>query len=297
MSTRRLPTFASTLLAPTLLTLTIFGCSSGPEDSDTPLPTDGSLTLLTYNVQGLPDSLSDSDRPTLERMEAISPLLGDYDVVGLQEDFDPDFHAALTDTPHPEQRWFDDTVDADRVYGAGLTFLAYDPVTDYAERHYAECNGVLDGASDCLASKGVQRITVELGTGTLSILNTHHEAGGGEADDAARRSQVLEVIDTIDALSGHAIVLLGDTNLRPSDPQDADELQLYADAGLRDACTEVTCDQPDEIDRFLIRDGDGLSLTVDSWADRSATFRFDNGDDMSDHPPIETVLSWTTSSR
>jgi endonuclease/exonuclease/phosphatase family metal-dependent hydrolase len=272
--------------------LVLAGCSASDDDSDAALPTEGTLSMLTYNVQGLPDALADSDRPTLERMQAIAPLLEPFDIVGLQEDFDPDFHAALTDTPHVETHWFDDPVDESRVYGAGLTFLTYPTTTAYDEAHYAECNGVLDGASDCLASKGWQRITLQLGAGQLSILNTHHEAGGGEADDAARRSQVLEVIEAIDALDGHAIVVLGDTNLRPSDPADVDELQLYADAGLRDACTEVSCDQPDEIDRFLVRDGDGLTLTVDSWADLSPTFRFPEGDDMADHPPLEMVLSW-----
>ena len=154
-----------------LLLLVVGGCTGSDADSDAPVASEGTLSMLTYNVQGLPDALADSDRPTLERMEAIAPLLEPFDIIGLQEDFAPDFHAALTDTPHAETHWFDDTVDANRVYGAGLTFLSYPVTSAYDEDHYAECNGVLDGASDCLASKGWQRITLQLGTGQLSIFN------------------------------------------------------------------------------------------------------------------------------
>ena len=52
-----------------------------------PLPREGAFSVVTYNVQGLPDALTDSPRPTQDRMQDIAPLLDAYDVVGLQEDF------------------------------------------------------------------------------------------------------------------------------------------------------------------------------------------------------------------
>jgi endonuclease/exonuclease/phosphatase family metal-dependent hydrolase len=275
-----------------LLPVLLVACKAATPTPEADLPTEGTWSLLTYNVQGLPDPLTDSDRPNVERMEAISPLLEAYDLVGLQEDFDADNHALLTDTTHPESVWFSATVDPDRFYGAGLSLLSRAPVEGYQETHYLECNGILDGSSDCLASKGFQRLTVRFGAHEVDLINTHHEAGGGPADDAARRSQVQQVIDAIDETPERAVVFMGDTNLRPSDPEDVDELELYASAGLRDACTEVGCAENDHIDRFLIRDAPGIALTVDSWSNEDADFRFPEGDPMSDHPPIAIALSW-----
>ena len=82
----------------------LFACTDPPA-SDPPVETEGTLSLLTYNVQGLPDALTDSDRPNTERMSTIAPLLEDYDIIGLQEDFDPDNHALLTDTSHSTNEW------------------------------------------------------------------------------------------------------------------------------------------------------------------------------------------------
>jgi len=255
-------------------------------------PTSGALRMLTYNVQGLPDPLTESERPGLERMPAIAPLLDDYDIVGLQEDFIEENHALLTDTAHAEKHWFSALVEPDRVYGSGLSLLSNMESIDYTETHYSQCNGVLDGSSDCLASKGFQRMTVVLGTTEVDIINTHHEAGGGPDDDAARRSQVLEVIDAIDANPDRAVIFLGDTNLRYSDAEDVDDLALYTDAGLRDACTEVGCPEPDHIDRFMVRDAPGIALSVDQWINDAPRFDFPEGDPMSDHPAIVIELSW-----
>ncbi|MCB9679262.1 MAG: endonuclease/exonuclease/phosphatase family protein [Alphaproteobacteria bacterium] len=257
------------------------------------VPTEGTLDLLTYNVQGLPDPLTESDRLNVDRMNAIAPLLDAFDIVGLQEDFDASNHALLTDpASHDVKEWFSAPVDESRAYGAGLALLSRAAEVGYVETHYAQCNGVFDGASDCLASKGFQRLSVQLGAHVVDLINTHHEAGGGPEDDAARRSQVLEVIAAIDANPDHAVIFMGDTNLRPSDPEDVDELALYADAGLRDACVELDCAEPDHIDRFLIRDAPGIALSVDDWRNEDPTFRFPEGDPMSDHPPISITLSW-----
>ena len=255
-------------------------------------PSSGTLTLLTYNVQGLPDPLTESDRPGLERMEAIRPLLEAYDVVAVQEDFDAEKHAALTATAHPEKVWFARKVDENRVYGAGLSILATPERAAYEEVHYARCHGVTDGASDCLASKGFQRLTVTVGGVPLDLVNTHHEAGGGPDDVAARESQVDQVIDALDDRPDRAVILLGDLNLRPSDVEDLPLLTRYADAGLVDGCDATACNEPDHIDRILARDGEALALTFSTWENVDPAFRFAEGDPMSDHPPIAVTVTW-----
>lgn len=280
-----------------LVNLLLACADPGPAPPD--VPTEGAFSALTYNVQGLPDLLTDSDRPTIDRMRDISPRLNGYDVVGLQEDFDPDNHAALVaEATHPHVTWFDDLVEPGRVYGPGLSILSrVGTVVEVRERHYADCSGVLDGASDCLASKGLQVTTLDLGGGALlDVLNTHHEAGGGPEDDAARAAQVAEVLAELDGPSaGRAILFLGDFNLRWTDPADADELQAYVDAGLRDACVELSCPEGDHIDRFFLRDGDALRLEPLEWR-READFVGEDGTDLSDHPALALELAWSVES-
>lgn len=276
-----------------LLVLGLVACAPSPDPVPV-VPGSGAITLLTYNVHGLPDSLTNTERPTAERMARIAPLLDDYDVIGLQEDFDADNHALLvSEATHPGRWWFSATVDEARAYGAGLAVLSRVPSSGYAEEHYLACNGVLDGSSDCLASKGFQVVTLDLGGRQLDVYHTHHEAGRGPDDVAARGEQVEQVLASMDGRSaGRAVLLLGDTNIRVSDPSDEPLLGRYLDAGLREGCDEVGCPEPGHIDRFLLRDGGGLSLTVEAWS-REEQFVDEDGADLSDHPAIALTIGWS----
>lgn len=280
----------SRMLIPILL-----ACTSPPEPTED-LPTSGGFRALTYNVAGLPDGLSSAEQPGKERMPQIAALLGEYDFVGLQEDFVEENHALLVDTAHETEEWFDATYDdaeVEPVMGSGLSVLGRGfEVLDYFEEHYTQCYGTIDNASDCLASKGFQVLRVSLGGEELDIYNTHHEAGGGEEDDAARRSQVEQVLASMAGRSaGRAILFMGDTNLRWSDEEDVDELELYASAGLIDACDATACPEPDHIDRFYTRDSETLALTVTEWL-RDERFVDGDGMDLSDHPAIGMSLEW-----
>lgn len=277
------------------LSLVVWTCTCAPDPSPEDSPTEGELSALIYNVQGLPDVLSESVRPTPERMALISPLLDEWDIVLIQEDFDPDNHALLVaEATHPVREWFDARLSPERAYGSGLSQLSRaGQLVSVTQEHYTACNGVFDGASDCLASKGFQILRLSLGGAEIDIYDTHHEAGSGPEDIAARSAQFDQVIASIDGYSASRAVLFGgDTNLSWDDPEDVPLLQRYADAGLRDACTEVSCPQTDHIDRFLLRDGDDLALTVTEWSSPEG-FSDPQGGELSDHPPIAARLRWT----
>ena len=277
------------------LTFLLFACT-GPEDSGEIVETSGSFTVLTYNVHGLPPAVSDHPTPASERLPQIGPRLTPYDLVGLQEDFDDTNHEALVaSVDYPIQERFTDKVEEGRAYGAGLALLSrVGTQQGYEEEHYTECVGVLDSASDCLASKGFQVLTLNLGGALVDVYNTHHEAGGGDDDNAARLSQVQQVLASMEGRSaGRAIVYMGDFNLRPSDPDDAEGIAAYEDAGLRLSCAEVSCEEADHIDKIYTRSSAALSFSVNSWANVSADFMDDDGIDLSDHPPITATLSWS----
>ena len=68
------------------LSLVATGACSGDGDAeDSPANRQGSFSLLSYNVAGLPEGLSQSNPEA--NAPTISKLLGDYDVVVTQEDF------------------------------------------------------------------------------------------------------------------------------------------------------------------------------------------------------------------
>lgn len=254
-----------------------------------PVPTSGSLTVLSYNVHGLPSAITGDD--TEARLATIGPLLEDYDLVGVQEDWMEDTHALL-ETTHPTQDWFDDDL-SDRAYGSGLFTLARGASVEAYEEHFDACYGLIDHASDCGASKGFQIHRVELVEGvTLDFLNTHLEAGGSDDDTAARAVGVDQIDAAIqDFSAGQPMLFVGDLNLKWSDPEDTDLMdQIWASGPFEDAC-EPDCDV-DEIDHILVRETDALSLTVtyhqvESWLD-------DDGVDLSDHDPVVVHIDWST---
>lgn len=269
------------------------GCVN--EEPEEQLPLKGEFSAVSYNVHGLPSELTGDDTPG--RMEQIAPLLAAYDVVGLQEDFDDQNHATLeAGTEHPTKIRFAEHIADDRFYGSGLAVFANQEAIHTHHEHYADCYGTLDGASDCLASKGFQAIRLQFGPEddqTIDVYNSHLEAGGGTEDNAARASHVDQLIAAMSTVSaGRAVLFLADTNLKDSAPADLPEItRLIGDAQLTELCVAVDCPDPGRIDRVLYRSSEALSLTgLDWWV--ADEFVDENGADLSDHEPIAGRFAW-----
>ncbi|MCK6524271.1 endonuclease/exonuclease/phosphatase family protein [Myxococcota bacterium] len=260
-------------------------------DAPTPAPTEGSFTALTYNVHGLPPEITGDD--TAGRMALIAPLLNDFDVVGLQEDFDDDNHATLVGQATHEWRHRFDEVLPDRVYGPGLAALSRFELIEGGGEHYTACYGVFEGASDCLASKGFELLRLRIGDGELDVYNTHMEAGSNEEDNEARAAQVEQLIEAFERLSaGRAILFMGDTNLADDDAPDLPLItRLIEGGGLTETCVALDCAEPGRIDRILWRDGGGLTLTPTAWEVEPA-FWDDEGVPLSDHDAISATFDW-----
>lgn len=256
-------------------------------------PASGSFAALSYNIHGLPFFITGDD--TLARLRKIAPRLADYEVVGLQEDFIDRGHALLMGVATQRTRLRFDGTGSRRLFGSGLTLLAQARAVTHHHEHYEHCNGRIDGASDCFATKGLQMVRLQLAPGAeVDVYNSHLEAGREPADVAARAGNVAQIIAAMQTLStGRAIVFLGDTNLRPDDPGDLALTQDWLERlALRDACAEVGCPEPDHVDRVFLRDGDGLRLSATSWSNESPAFRDADGAPLSDHPPIAVRIRW-----
>ena len=169
--------------------------------ADSSHPQSGNLAVLTYNVHGLPSVITMDDTPG--RLRQIAPLLSDYDIVGLQEDFDDMNHVILAEgSGHDEVFRFGDILDL-RFYGSGLSIFSKHPGIHHETQHYSVCHGRFDGASDCLASKGVHMVRVQVAEGVeIDVYNSHLEAGNGPDDQAAREDHVRELLEMMESHSG-----------------------------------------------------------------------------------------------
>jgi endonuclease/exonuclease/phosphatase family metal-dependent hydrolase len=265
----------------TLMLLLLCACSS----------TSGEVAVLSYNVHGLPAGITGDD--TESRLERIGPLLEPYDLIGLQEVWMYDTWDGLrAGTNHEYILRQNDPINEERVYGSGLVTLSRSELIATDFTYFTTCNGVLDNGSDCLASKGFQRMTLEVGGRPVVFFNSHLDASGGEEDERARAAQVEQLIEAMnDVPSDTAIVFTGDTNLH-DDGVDMQTIERWMEQSeLVDACIQSSCDDPGNIDKILIRSSDSLTLTATNW--RVEPWLDDNGVHLSDHEPIGIDLTWT----
>lgn len=272
--------------------LLLLGCTDEPDPAD-PSPTSGEVRVLSYNVHGFPSAITGDD--TTARLTTLAPLLNDFDVVGLQEVWDPEEAIAPLDAAVELElvaEWTE-PVDESRVYGTGLRAYATGAAAEAAGAWYSTCYGTVDHANDCLASKGWVRARLTLAEGvSLDVWNTHLEAGNDPLDDEARAAQVEELLAAIHDTSGDtAMVLTGDFNLASDDPEDVPLLDAITASGLSDACLLVDCPEPTRIDHVYVRDGADVSLDVSAW-EIDARFVDAQGNPLSDHDPVAVTVTW-----
>lgn len=257
----------------------------------------GEFSLLTYNVAGLPQGVSSSNPEV--NIPRISPLLNAYDLVLVQEDFY--YHAELgaeTTHPHRTTPWADVPDIAD--LGDGLNRFSNYPMADHDRTAWYACNGNIDCASDCLATKGwsFARTTLDPNTGLgppveIDIYNLHMEAGGCPMDFEIRLQSAHDLVEEIAARSpGRAVIVAGDFNLHETDPEDLEPLMILLETpGLTDACLAVDCGDL-RIDKVFFRGSEALELEALSW-DTPDEFVTPEGEDLSDHLPVGVRFAYT----
>jgi endonuclease/exonuclease/phosphatase (EEP) superfamily protein YafD len=85
------------------------------------------------------------------------------------------------------------------------------PYDDWERVTWNDRNGV-----DVLTPKGFTMARVRLQDGVyVDVYNLHTQAQTADADLAARRKNILQLIGTIESVSaGRAVIVMGDTNTR-----------------------------------------------------------------------------------
>jgi endonuclease/exonuclease/phosphatase family metal-dependent hydrolase len=268
--------------------------------------TTGTFNVLTYNVAGLPEGLS-SGKPATNT-PLISPRLGAYDIVNVQEDFN--YHAALyAGDDHPHR-----TATSGGVpFGDGLNTLSDYAFEDFQRVKWNNCTG-----TNCLTPKGFSLARVRLAEGVfVDLYNVHTNADSDDAALAARRANVTQLSEFIKANSaGNAVIVMGDTNTRYT--RAGDNIRtLVTENGLTDpwvdlikggkapaqgsdalVCpTTAPTNDCEVVDKVLYRDSNVVNLTATRYNNEWAKFLDSAGANLSDHFPHTVDFSWTVNSK
>ena len=250
-------------------------------------PTEVTLSVLTYNVAGLPAGISSSEPET--NTPLISPLLNEYEIVLVQEDFvyHRDLARDAEHTYHSEEKEL-----GEKLVNDGLNRFSQYPFGELVRFPWPSCygdalGGTVTGAGDCLAEKGFSAALTDLGLGNdIPIVNLHMEAGDGPEDREARTEGVRFMIDYLaEQFSDRAMIVAGDFNLHGDSVEDVVNLDLLkSELNIVDACEVLECGD-DRIDRVFFRSGPNLELEALQW-EIPSQFVDDTGAPLSDHDPI-----------
>ncbi len=242
------------------------------------------ISVLTYNVHGLPKAISDSNPE--ENIPQISPKLNSYDIVLIQEEFF--YHPLLSSAvKHPYRTPLEYYIQKDEeiINPSGLSLYSRFPLENYFLQRWYTCNGTIDQSSDCLAPKGISAVDIEAIPGTwIDIYNCHMDSGESIGDRNARDEQNLQLARFLNVRSPYrAVIVACDTNMEEEDRLQLE--QLLSLTGLKDSCQELDCPEPDNIDRIFYRSGSWVQLEPTRWYIPSG-FVNEKGEDLSDHKPV-----------
>ncbi|MCB5168518.1 endonuclease/exonuclease/phosphatase family protein [Streptomyces bambusae] len=285
---------------------------AGPAATATPAVAadSGAFSVLTYNVAGLPESISSAPTPREPSTTEIGRRIAPYDIVHVQEDFN--YHARLyaADTAHPYRT----PTSGGAGIGSGLNTLSKSPYdTDDFER--VRWNSCQYDSGDCLTPKGFSFARQRLAEGVyVDFYNLHTNAGTSAGDLASRADNLNQLTAFIRSHSaGNAVIVMGDTNTRYTRAGDT-IAEFTAANGLEDAWVELirggippskgseplVCDQSaptvpptcELVDKVLYRSSRLVSLNATSYANDHADFLTGDKLMLSDHDPVAVRFSW-----
>ncbi|KAK4628700.1 Sphingomyelinase [Fulvia fulva] len=272
------------------------------------LAASGSFNVLSFNVAVLPEFINDNG--IKGGKENAATMIGQrfaqyaFDVIQVQEDFD--YHEELYAADnHP----FRTKTFGGVPFGSGLNTLANFGWSDYRRITWDDC--YID-KGDCLTPKGFTFMRMNPVQGVeIDFYNLHADAGSGNDDEAARRSNIQQVADYIGANSaGRAVVVFGDTNTLYSRP--TDNVRIFGGQnGLTDAwvqfqyggvipggvpeCPEPTTDNSCEtLDKVLYRRGSAVTLSATAFDYVTDLFLQADGSILSDHNAVLVDFAQST---
>ncbi|WP_437918536.1 endonuclease/exonuclease/phosphatase family protein [Sphingobacterium sp. LRF_L2] len=263
----------------------------------------GEISLLTYNIAGLPELISAAPTPRKESITEISKRLNNFDIVNVQEDFH--YHNELYQggNNHPYR-----TVHKNGIpYGDGLNTFSKYPIIASSRLPWEDCAG-----SDCLAAKGFSFVRIQLSTEvSMDVYNVHATAQDNHDAAIARRKNFLQLSEYINRHSkNQPIVVMGDFNAHYAaswdNLRDFKYLTTLEDAWLIAVKGDVPAikkafvpqeklsltDSCESIDKIFFRNSSKIEFIPRSYKVEKQQFSNTSGQALSDHCAISLALQW-----
>jgi endonuclease/exonuclease/phosphatase family metal-dependent hydrolase len=277
------------LLLAAIMVATLGSCKKKTESKD--------VRVICYNVAGLPEILSSSSPETYT--SSIGPLLNDYAVVHLQEDFCYNDSIMLF-AEHPYQTNHLGCVPE----GDGLFGLSCFPISGVDRHAWDDCTG-----ADCLTPKGFYYSRIKVFDGQdIDFYNVHCNAGGSDESKEARRGNIRQLCNYISTNStGNPVIIMGDFNSRYT--REGDTIQAFAEMGFTDLWIELSRNgstpalSPDKlddcnpdrtgfncerVDKIFYRSTGDVTITATKFQIDDSRFYYQGNDtlQLSDHWPL-----------
>jgi endonuclease/exonuclease/phosphatase family metal-dependent hydrolase len=278
----------------------LYACGKDADHSDDAIeyPLTNTISVMTYNVAGLPQLISSSD--PVNNTSEIGRRINAYDIVLVQEDFN--YNHFLYGTARHKYR---SKPSPPVPLGDGLNMLSQYPFRNFKRFKWNDCFG-----TDCLTPKGFTYAQVEVVPGFwVDFYNLHANAGSGPDDLAARRKNIAQVCAYIDANSqGRPVVVMGDFNCRYT--REGDDIRFMLDRGFADVWIQLirngaipekgavaltncgpsaTSPECETVDKIFIRSNDQITIEALQFEKPREAFMRD-GKELSDHIPVFASL-------
>ncbi|NIJ54510.1 endonuclease [Dyadobacter arcticus] len=265
----------------------------------------GNLSVISYNIAGLPQIISSATTDRAASTEEIGRKLNRFDIAHVQEDFN--YNRFLYRASEHNFR----TITKGKVlFGDGLNTLSKFPIHNVKRIKWNDCSG-----ADCLTPKGFTYSQLEIAKGVfIDFYNVHANAYNHLAAAAARRKNIMQLSDFIQTNSiGNAVVVMGDLNGHYSYGHDNIGL-LTTGHGLEDSWIVLKnngafpvssldmpasnilalSDSSETIDKILYRSSPAIQLKAVDYRLENNLFKNAEGLPLSDHHPVSARIMWTT---
>ena len=266
----------------------------------------GSFSVLSLNVAGLPEGLSSSDPK--ENTLQMSPLLNDYDLVSVQEDF-----AYHDDLIKYDNHKFKTESSGNVPIGDGMNFMSHFSLQDIGRYTWNKRYGFISNGADAMTPKGILYSSMEIAPGYyIDIYDIHADAGDDEGSYEARRDNMNQLANMIKERSqGKAVIVIGDTNSRYTRSEDNFEEAIVKTCGLKDPWIQIirngnvpqngdalidkqnpNSGDNEVVDKIFYRSGENIDLSVEDYNLLADKFIDSKGNQLSDHYPITADFSY-----
>lgn len=273
------------------------------KETDHPDHDQGRLAVLTYNIAGLPQTISAAKMPRRLSITEIGEKISPFDIVNVQEDFN--YNQALYSlNEHP----FRTDTKGKIPIGDGLNTLSKFPILSYHRIPWKHCSG-----PDCWTVKGfsVARIQVSEAV-TIDVYNVHANSSDKARAAKARRENLRQLANYIlEHSADHPLLVMGDFNAHYAFKRDnlhefllhtglTDGWVAFHQKGLYPEVVPKFVAQDmltlhndvESLDKIFFRDSLEVKFTPVAYQVEIDQFTDGRGNPLSDHLAISMRLDW-----